>query len=189
MTASGAADPTDMIATQAGVAAVLDSHDVAVTSDGGLTITRHLSPCTTAASTPESSVAVMAPDGLALLCIGQGFTGHTVKTVYTSGDLGATGVKTGVPGTAGDGGTIAAANRSQLVIATASAPSWLYYSGDGAAQWQTAVTEPDGGQGWADLGFTTASDGVVIHGPAARGFAGQLLLTGDGGLTWRRVSF
>ena len=117
--------------------------------------------------------------GLALLCACQGFTGHTVKTVYTSGDLGATWVKTGVPGTAGDGGTIAAANPGRLVIATASAASWLYYSGDGAAQWQTVVTEPDGGQGWADLGFTTASDGAVIHGPAARGFAGQLMLTQD----------
>ena len=75
------------------------------------------------------------------------------------------------------------------MIATASAASWLYYSGDGAARWQTVVTELDGGQGWADLGFTTARDGVVIHGPAARSFAGQLLLTEDGGLTWRRVSF
>jgi hypothetical protein len=186
---SGITDATDLIATQAGVAAVLDGNDVAVTSDGGMTITSHATPCATAAMMRESSVAVIAPDGLALLCTGQGFTGHTVKTVYTSGDMGATWVKTGVPGTAGDGGTIVAANPSQLVIATASAASWLDYSGNGAAQWQTVVTEPDGGQGWADLGFTTASDGVVIHGPAARGFVGQLLLTEDGGLTWRRVSF
>jgi hypothetical protein len=189
VTASGASDPTDLIATQAGVAAVLDGADVVVTSDGGITITRHVTACATAAITRESSVAVIAPDGLALLCTGQGFTGHTVKTVYTSGDLGATWVKAGMPGTAGDGGAIAAASPRQLVIATASAASWLYYSGDGAAQWQTVVTEPDGGQGWADLGFTTASDGVVIHGPAARRFAGQLMLTGDGGLTWRQVSF
>jgi len=186
---SGIANATDLIATQAGVAAVLDGADVVVTGNGGLTIVRHATPCATAATTRESSVAVIAPDGLALLCTGQGFTGHTVKTVYTSGNLGGTWAKTGVPGTAGDGGTIAAANPRQLVIATASAASWLYYSGDGAAQWQTAVTELDGGQGWADLGFTTASDGVVIHGPAARGFAGQLLLTDNGGLTWRRVSF
>ena len=115
--------------------------------------------------------------------------GHTVKTVYTSGNLGTTWVKAGMPPTASDGGTIAAANPRQLVIATASAASWLDYSGDGAAQWQTVVTELDGGQGWADLGFTTASDGVVIHGPAARGFVGQLLLTENGGLTWRQVSF
>jgi hypothetical protein len=94
-----------------------------------------------------------------------------------------------MPGTAGDGGIIAAASPSQLVIATASAASWLDYSGNGAARWQTVCTELDGGQGWADLGFTTASDGVAVHGPAARGFAGQLMLTEDGGLTWHQVRF
>ena len=184
---SGTLDPTDMIATQAGVAAVLDGDDVAVTTNGGITVTFHPAPCTTMAQ--ESSVAVMAPDGLALLCTGQGYTGHTVKTVYTSGNLGVTWIKAGVPASAGDGGTIAAAGPAQLVIATASAASWLYYSGDGAAHWQTAVTEPDGGQGWTDLGFTAASDGVVIHGPASKGFAGELMLTDDSGLTWRQVSF
>ena len=186
---AGGADPTDMIATQAGVAAVLDGSDVAVTSNGGVTIMRHPTPCGTTTMKRGVSVAVIAPDGLALLCTGQGYTGHTVKTVYTSGNLGATWIKAGVPGSAGDGGAIAAAGPARLVIATASAASWLYYSGDAAAQWQTAVTEPDGGQGWADLGFTTASDGVVIHGPASKGFAGQLMLTQDGGLTWRQVSF
>ena len=186
---SGTTDPTDMIATQAGVAAVLDGTDVAVTSNGGMTITRQPTPCGTTTMMRESSIAVIAPDGLALLCTGQGYTGHTVKTVYTHGNLGATWIKAGMPGSAGDGGTIAAASRARLVIATASAASWLYYSGDGAAQWQTVLTEPDGGQGWADLGFTTASDGVVIHGPASKGFAGQLMLTQDGGLTWRQVSF
>lgn len=185
----GTADATDLIATQAGVAAVLDGRDVLVTSDGGVTSTSHAAPCADQAIAQESSVAVIAPDGLALLCTGQGFTGHTVKTVYTSDDGGVTWSKTGVPGTAGDGGTIAAANPRQLTIATASAASWLYYSGDGAARWRTAVTEPDGGQGWADLGYTTASDGVVIHGPATNGSAGELLLTEDGGRTWHQVSF
>ena len=187
--AAGITDPTDMIATQAGVAAVLDGSEVAVTSNGGVTITRHPTPCGTTTMMRGVSVAVIAPYGLALLCTGQGYTGHTVKTVYTSGNLGATWIKAGMPGSAGDGGTIAAASPAQLVIATASAASWLCYSGDGAAQWQTVRTEPDGGQGWADLGFTTASDGVVIHGPASKGFAGQLMLTQDGGLTWRQVSF
>jgi hypothetical protein len=92
VTASWAADPTDIIATQANVAAVLDGRDVVVTPDGGLTITRHVTPCAMAAMPLASSVAVIAPGGLALLCIGQGFTGHTVKTVYASGDLGATWV-------------------------------------------------------------------------------------------------
>ena len=69
------------------------------------------------------SVAVIAPDGLALLCTGQGYTGHTVKTVYTSGNLGATWIKAGVPGSAGDGGTIAAAGLARLVIATLPFPA------------------------------------------------------------------
>jgi hypothetical protein len=33
-----------------------------------------------------------------------------------------------------------------------------------------------------------ASDGLVVHGPA-RGFVGQLLLTGHGGQTWQQVRF
>ena len=38
-----------------------------------------------------TSVAPEAPHGLALLCTGHGYTGHTDKTVYVSGDLGASG--------------------------------------------------------------------------------------------------
>ena len=48
--------------------------------------------------------------------------------------------------------------------------------------------------GWADLGFTTANDGVAVHGPAntdgnSTQRPGQLLLTSDGGTTWHQVSF
>jgi hypothetical protein len=55
-------------------------------------------------------------------------------------------------------------------------------------------TEDDGGIGWADIGFTTAADGVVVHGPADSDGnryrrPGQLLLTSDGGGTWQLVSF
>ena len=54
--------------------------------------------------------------------------------------------------------------------------------------------QDDGGQGWADLGFTTAADGVVVRGPAdsdgnSTGRPGQLFLTDDAGASWYRVSF
>jgi len=54
--------------------------------------------------------------------------------------------------------------------------------------------QDDGGQGWADLGFTTAADGVVVHGPAdsdgnSSQRPGQLFLTDDAGTTWYQVSF
>jgi hypothetical protein len=89
---------------------------------------------------------------------------------------------------------IAAATPAQLVIAAESGASWLYHSGDSAARWGTAYQAGDGGQGWNDLGFTTTSDGVVVHGPAfsdgnKEGRPGRLMLTSDDGATWQLVRF
>src|SRR6516162_3169580 len=70
------------IATQAEVAAILDGSSVLITGNGGLTIARHALPCTTSAFPFPTTIAVMAPRGLALLCTGQGYTSHTDKTVY-----------------------------------------------------------------------------------------------------------
>jgi hypothetical protein len=63
------------IAAQAGVAAVVDGSPVLVSTDGGLTVTRHATPCS-AADSPfpvVTSVAAEAPRGLALPCTGQGW--------------------------------------------------------------------------------------------------------------------
>jgi photosystem II stability/assembly factor-like uncharacterized protein len=178
------------IATQARVAAIIDGTSVLVTGNGGLTFTRHALPCPASPFPAPTSVAVQAPRELALLCTGQGYTGHTDKTVYVSGDLGATWKLAGHPSSVGDGGVIAASVPGHLTIATASAGSWLYYSADNGRTWRTAVTYPDGGQGWNDLGFTTTRDGLVIHGhPYYGDMLGQLLLTGNGGQTWHVVRF
>jgi hypothetical protein len=188
----GLTDPTDLIATQAGAAAVIDGTRVLVTRDGGVTRTARPGPCAGLPAGAAVSVAVTSATGLALLCGGQGFTGHTVKRVYLSGDDGAHWRAAGTPATVGDGGTIAAATPTRLTIATMSAASWLFWSGDSAAHWSVILTALDGGFGWADLGFTTPADGVVVHGPAVTDRnrerrPGQLLLTGDGGATWRAV--
>ena len=178
------------IATQARVAAIIDGTSVLVTGNGGVTITRHALPCTAGRFPAPTSVAVQAPRGLALLCTGQGYTSHTDKTVYVSGDLGATWKLAGHPSSVGDGGVIAASVPGHLTIATASAGSWLYYSADNGRTWRTVVNYPDGGQGWNDLGFTTTRDGLVIHGhPYFGDMLGQLLLTGNGGKTWHAVRF
>jgi hypothetical protein len=178
------------IATQARVAAIIDGTSVLVTGNGGLTLTRHALPCTARPFPVPTSVAVQAPRGLALLCTGQGYTGHTDKTVYVSGNLGATWKLAGHPSSAGDGGLIAASAPGHLTIASTSAASWLYYSAHNGKTWRTLVTYPDGGQGWNDLGFTTIHDGVVIHGhPYYGDMLGQLLLTGNGGQTWHVVRF
>jgi hypothetical protein len=186
-------DPDDLIATQAGVAAVVVAHDVLVTGDGGLTRSVNPLPCPSHAEAPWS-VAVISATGLAMLCTGSGAAGHTLKQVYVSHDGGARWALAGQPSPDGDAGTIAATTTGQLAIATASAASWLFHSGDGGVRWQIVTEQYDGGAGWADLGFTTATDGVVVHGPAdsdgnSGQRPGQLFLTSDGGVTWYRVSF
>ncbi len=190
---SEVSDPRS-IATQASVAALIDGTRVLVTANGGLTFATFTTPCTTEGVAMPSAVAVTGANGLALLCAGDAAMGSVDKTVYVSGDLGAHWAKAGLPARGGDPSTIAAATPAQIVVAAASGASWLYYSGDSAAKWGTAYMAGDGGLGWNDLGFTTTSDGVVVHGPALsdgnrEGRPGQLLLTGNGGATWQLVHF
>jgi hypothetical protein len=185
-------DPDDIIDTQAGIAAVIVGSDVLITSDGGLSFTIARVPCPSLWG--ASSVAVTSATGLAVLCTGAGYTGHTIKRVYVSSDDGAHWTAAGTPNPAGDGGTLAGTTTGDLAIATESAASWLYYSGDNGTTWQTVNEQDDGGAGWADLGFTTATEGVVVHGPAVNSGnpgqrPGQLFLTSDAGVTWYQVSF
>jgi len=89
---------------------------------------------------------------------------------------------------------ISCGSTAQLVVAAASGASWLYYSPDGGTRWLTAFQRGDGGVGFNDLGFTTASDGVAVYGPAYRdgnpdGVPGKLLLTSDGGASWTMAAF
>jgi hypothetical protein len=185
-------DPDDLIATRAGVAAAVVATSVIVLHPGQRGFTLHPIPCPPPASAP--SVAVTSATGLAILCTGEGYSGHTIKRVYVSDDDGAHWALAGQPSPDGDAGTLAAAAPGQLAIATESAASWLFYSGTAGAAWRIVDERDDGGLGWADLGFTTATDGVVVYGPAdsdgnATGRPGQLLLTGDAGATWRQVRF
>jgi hypothetical protein len=185
-------DPDDLIATQAGVAAAVVGTGVIVIRPGQRGFTLHRVPCPPPEQTP--SVAVISATDLAILCTGQGYTGHTVKQVYLSGDDGARWRAAGQPSPDGDAGTLAAAAAGQLAIATESAASWLFYSGARGTGWRIVYRQDDGGAGWADLGFTTATDGVVVSGPAdsdgnATHRPGQLLLSSDAGASWRPVRF
>ena len=125
-------DPTDLISTQAGTAAVLDGAGVLLTLDGGLTGEQVSTPTGVPSPFQPAGVAVTSAKSLALLEVGQGYTGHTDKLVYTSADGGATWVKAGKPSSEGDGGTLAGDSPSALVLATASAASWLDRSADSA---------------------------------------------------------
>jgi photosystem II stability/assembly factor-like uncharacterized protein len=186
-------DPTDLISTQAGTAAVLGGTSVLVTTDGGLTVHRRATPSAPQPATP-GSVAVTSSGSLALLIVGPGAAGSTEKHIYTSADLAAQWVKAGAPSIEGDGGTLAGGSPSTLLLATASGASWILRSGSAGHTWTTALTYGDGGLGWTDLGFTTPSHAVVIHGAADEsgngdGRPGQLLLSSNGGVSWQAVVF
>lgn len=182
------------IATQARVAAVLDGAKVIVTANGGISTTTRATPCSAEGINAPASLSVTSPNGLALLCTGNGAAGSVDKTVYVSDDLGAHWTKAGSPARGGDPEELSAGSTSQLVVAAASGASMLYYSADGGAQWTTAYYAGDGGLGFNDLGFTTATNGVVVYGPVlsdnnAEGRPGRLLLTSNGGAGWQSIAF
>jgi hypothetical protein len=182
-----------VIATQARVAAVLDGSHVLVTGDGGITFAVRATSCGSPAS-GGSAVAVTGPYSLALLCAGGAAAGSVVKTVLVSNDLGEHWAKAGSPPFGGDPQGISAGTPTQIVVAAASGATWLYYSGDGGAQWSNGFSALDGGAQFNDIGFTTTTDGVAVLGPAYNdgntlGMPGQLLLTSNGGASWQAVTW
>ena len=144
-------------------------------------------PC--AVSAGYSLDAFVAPDVTSLysLCSGEGGAGSVMKEVVKT--QGGQSTVVGQPPPGGDPEGLAATSSGTLVVSAASGASELYRSTDGGATWTTAVTFADGGIGFNDLGFTTSTQGVVIHGQPGppNGYASQLLMTYDGGATWQAV--
>lgn len=104
---------------------------------------------------------------------------HRIHSAPLGGDLIGAAAPAGTPSTA--------------VVSAASGASFIYATFDAGRRWQTASERGDGGLGWYDLGFTTAFQGIAIHGrpvptPGGR-IRSQLFMTRDGGHTWRRVPF
>jgi photosystem II stability/assembly factor-like uncharacterized protein len=192
---SGAHAFDESIAVHGNVVWALLGERLFVSTNAGRSFRAHSQPCPRKGSVLPMPTSI-ADDGADtyLLCTGQGFTGHTLKYIdRTTGTRGKFSL-VGRPPAVGDGGMLAAGSDHAVALATSSAVTVLDRSADGGRHWHAGTSFADGGAGWADLGFTTATDGVVIHGPAikdkgAKGFPGQLLLTEDGGQTWHAVVF
>ncbi len=135
---------------------------------------------------PLTSLAAPDPTTLYSLCTGNGAMGSTTKDVVVTD--GGKSTLAGAAPLGGDGGTLTATASGVLVIASASGASSLYRSTDGGHTWSTAETYDDGGAGFNDLGFTTTTQGVVVHGlPGPGQETAQLLMTHDAGATWQVV--
>ncbi len=135
-----------------------------------------------------ASLTAGRPTKVSVLCSGSPGLGSTAKRVYVSADRGTSFTRAGRPPAGGDGGLLAEPAPRHLFIATSSGATWTYVSTDGGRKWKDgALSLDDGGLGWNDFGFTTASQGVAVEGTPSVG--SKLWLTRDSGRHWVRVRF
>lgn len=135
-----------------------------------------------------ASLAAESAKKISALCSGSPGLGSTLKRVFVSSDRGASFTKAGNPPAGGDGGLLAEPAPRHLFIATSSGATFTYVSTDGGRKWKDgALSRSDGGLGWNDFGFTTASQGVAVEGTPH--FGSKLWLTRNAGRHWSRVLF
>jgi photosystem II stability/assembly factor-like uncharacterized protein len=153
-------------------------------SKDGVTWRRESLPC------PNETVASVAAETSArvfVVCAGGVALGSQFKSAYRSDNAGASYVRVTDPPFAGDFQGVAASSTSVSVVAASGASS-IDASFDEGHTWTGTLGFGDGGLGLSDLGFTTATQGVVIHGSVAYPQSLQLLMTRDGGHTWVPVA-
>ncbi len=134
-----------------------------------------------------SSLAAYNSQRIAVLCSGDPAAGSTTKVLYASSDGGKRFAKVGPVPSGGDGGILAEPTPQHLAVATSSGATWVYVSTDGGRRWHTRLDLTDGGKGWFDFGFTTATQGFALEGTPQ--FGSHLYMTSNGGQTWHRVRF
>src|SRR6185437_8320523 len=139
-----------------------------------------------------TAVAAASPANVALACTNPSSPqpGESPKAVFTSANGGRTFHLAGHPGHPGNTGLIAMPpGRPQVITLTAtSGASYLYRSADGGMTWRMA-TYFDGGLGFRDLAYASATTGYLIHnngGPVIANGKG-LMKTANAGASWRTI--
>jgi photosystem II stability/assembly factor-like uncharacterized protein len=157
---------------------------------GGNSWHRLTNPCAAAgADLALVGVAPVSTSDLFELCAGDPGAGSETKVVLFSSDGGAHATATSAaPARGGIASGIAAASTAVVAVPAASGASYVYRSADGGHTWATPLSQGDGGVGYFDVGFTTATQGVAVYGNPAQGNS-SLLMTHDAGATWKAVNF
>ena len=137
---------------------------------GGGSWHRLANPCTAAgADLALVGVAPVSTTQLFELCAGDPGAGSETKVVLFSSDGGAHAAATGAaPPRGGIASGIAAASTSVVAVPAESGASYVYRSADGGHTWATPLNQGDGGVGYFDVGFTTATQGVAVYGNPAQ---------------------
>jgi photosystem II stability/assembly factor-like uncharacterized protein len=135
-----------------------------------------------------TSVGAYSSTQITMLCLGDPAAGSSGKMLYASSDGGTRFTRVGSLPLGGDGlGLLAEPTTRHLFVAIYSGATWLYVSTDGGKHWRTGLFIGDGGKGWNDFGFTTATQGVAVEGLPSQG--SHMYMTKNAGRTWRIVRF
>jgi photosystem II stability/assembly factor-like uncharacterized protein len=133
-----------------------------------------------------ATVAAATSTRVLVVCSGGGGLGSQSKTAYLSENGGTTYERVTDPPFGGDFEG-AAGSPTSLSVAASSGGTEMYTSFDSGRSWETTYDNGDGGLGLSDVGFTTATQGVAIHGRTEYPSSFQLLMTRDGGHHWSVV--
>jgi hypothetical protein len=180
-------DPAEGTITLHGTAAWIFIGNRVYATSTGTSWFRVALPCQKSKGFFAGSVAAFGSRRITLLCTGLGGLGSTEKIVYSSANGGHSFSRAGAPPLGGDGGVLAQPTPRHVFIATSSGATWIYVSRNGGRTWTDGLTLLDGGKGWNDFGFTTATQGVVVEGIPVVG--SHLYMTRNGGRTWRQIGF
>jgi hypothetical protein len=150
----------------------------------GVTWHSERQPCP---SDTVASVAAATSARVFVVCAGGGAAGSQDKSAYVSNNDGASDQRVADPPFGGDFEAVAA-SPTDISVAASSGATGIDASFDGGRTWTGTLSIGDGGLGLSDLGFTTATQGVVIHGQTTYPQSLQLLMTRDGGHEWDPVA-
>jgi photosystem II stability/assembly factor-like uncharacterized protein len=140
-----------------------------------------------------TAVAAASPENAAIACSDASFPqpGESIKKVYASTNGGRTFHLAGQPPQGGNVGVLTMPpGRPRVITLTAtSGASFLYRSGNGGKGWQT-TTLSDGGLGFRDVAYVSATTGYLIHfgGIPFIAYTMGLMKTVDAGAHWKKVT-
>jgi len=145
------------------------------------------------ADAPDATaVAAASPASVALACTNPSFPqpGSSHKDVFTSANGGRTFHLAGHPAEPGNTGLLAMppGNPQVITLTATSGASYLYRSADTGKTWRMA-TFFDGGLGFRDLAYASATTGYLIHygGSPVIAYGKGLMRTTNAGATWRTI--
>ncbi len=155
-------------------------------SADGVHFTSRPDPCDTSNFVSLVQAVPVSASAVYLACVGPLGELRGEKQVFRSDDRGATTRAVGALPEEGTTADLAVSTSGALVLASVGEQSYLFADPGRAKNWTTVVNRTDGGLGWNDIVYSSASTAWVVYAPYEESSAqiGQLWRSPDGGDHW-----